>query len=93
MFCLLLPKATKHWNLPLATKQDVSPWTSKHWIHFKGHQKWNISRATEHGTFHWPPSWGLPSPTSFPFFLKGQIGIICLFLFGHDFRFEYLKSC
>jgi hypothetical protein len=44
------------------------------------------------GTFRWPPSYGLPLPFSFLFFLKARIWIICLSLFGCDFRFESLKK-
>jgi hypothetical protein len=36
---------------------------------------------------------GFLSPLSFFFFLKVQIWIICLFFFGHDFQFEFLKTC
>ncbi len=63
-------KGHQIYNFPSATKQDVSPLTSKYWIHFKGHQAWNTLRATKHGTFHWPSNWGLPPPPSFPFSLK-----------------------
>jgi len=41
--------------------------------HSKGHQTWNLPRAIKLGTFHWPQSWGLPSPPSFPYSLKTQI--------------------
>jgi hypothetical protein len=40
---------------------------------FKGNQAWNIPKATKLGPFHWPPSWGLPSPPSFSFSLKTRI--------------------
>jgi hypothetical protein len=38
------------WNLPLATKQNASLLTSKHWIHFKGHQIWNLPLAINLGS-------------------------------------------
>ncbi len=70
-------------NLPLATKQDASPLTSKH------------------GTFQRPPSLEpsidhqvrvfphfFPSPS----FKKHKFGSF-VFLFGRDFRFEYLETC
>jgi len=49
----------------------------------KGHQTWNLSRATKQdvsplainfGTFQGPPSWDFPSHP--PFFLKARIWII-----------------
>ncbi len=86
-------KGDQAWNIPSAIKQDVSPLTSKHWIHFKGHKTWNIPRATKFGTFHWPPSWGLPSPPSFPCSLNAQIGIIWFSIFRRDFQFKSLKTC
>jgi hypothetical protein len=49
--------------LPKATKME----------HFKGHQTWNIPRATKLRTFHRPPSCGFPLPFSFLLFLKAQI--------------------
>jgi hypothetical protein len=56
---LLLPKANKHWNLSLVTKQDVFPLNTKHGTfrgppnmeHSKGHQSWNILRVTKLETF------------------------------------------
>jgi hypothetical protein len=58
--------------------------------HSNGHQAWNISMATKHGIFQWPPSmehsnghqaWDLPLTTkhgstftSFSFSLKGWLG-------------------
>jgi hypothetical protein len=75
-------KGHQIYNFPSATKQDVSPLTSKYWIHFKGHQAWNTLRATKHGTFHWPSNWGLPPPPSFPFSLKAWIGLF-VFLFSN----------
>jgi hypothetical protein len=35
---LSLSKGHQTWNLPLGTKQDASPLTSKHWILSIGHQ-------------------------------------------------------
>jgi len=43
----------------------------------KGNQTCNILRVTKLGTFHWPPSYGFPSPPSFLFSLKVQIWIFC----------------
>jgi hypothetical protein len=37
-------------------------------------------------------SWGFPLPPSFWFSLKARTWIICLYFFGHDFLFEYLKT-
>jgi hypothetical protein len=82
MFFLPLPKVAsmehskshQAWNLPLATKQNVSPLTFNHWIHFKGHQVWNLPLATKQNVSpltyynHWihfkgHQAWNLPLPT------------------------------
>ncbi len=55
------PKGQQTWNLPRAIKHWKLPLATKQ----------NASPlTTKLGTFHWPPSWGFPSPSSFPFFLK-----------------------
>jgi hypothetical protein len=61
--------------------------------HSKGHQTWNIPRATKLGTFHWSSGWDLLLLPSFPFSLKAQIWIICFLLFECDFQIEFLKTC
>jgi len=105
MFFLLFLKVTKletfqgplnirtfHW--PLSKMFPQWPPSTKH---SKGYQVWNLLVATKLGTLHWPPSWGLPLPPSLylslSFSLKAWIWIICLSFFGHDFQFEFLKTC
>jgi hypothetical protein len=61
---------TFHWPL----NKDVSPLTTKHHIHSKGHQAWNL-----------PLAFNFPSFLSFFFCLKTQIQNFWLSLFTHDF--------
>jgi hypothetical protein len=69
-------------------ENDVFPSLSK------GDQAWNLPFATKQdasplttkfGTFHWPPSFGLPSLPSFSFFLKARISKFWLSIFEHTF--------
>ncbi len=44
--------------------------------------KWEEVKRCFSFTFHWPPSWDLPSPPSFSFYLKWWICITWSFLLG-----------
>jgi hypothetical protein len=68
--------ATKHWNLSLATKQDVSPLTTK-----LGTSHWPPSKMLP----HWPPSmehfrghqaWNLPLTTKLGFSLTSFLPLL-----------------
>ncbi len=90
MFLFFLPRATKHWNLSLATKQNVSPLTTKF---ITSH--WSLSKMLP----HWPPSmehskghraWNLPLATKSGFsftsllpFLFESTNLDHLFLFSY----------
>jgi hypothetical protein len=76
MFLLFLPMATKHRTFQMQPSLEPSiGLQAKMFPH-------GPPRATNLGTFHWPPSCGLPSPPSFLFSLKAQIWIIYLSFFS-----------
>jgi hypothetical protein len=64
---------------------------TKHWTHFKGHQTWNIPRATKLGTFHCSSSWDLPLFPCFLFSLKAQIWIIVIHFSNVIFDLNFWK--